>query len=150
MAKELITVPTIHQLSNRIKNGELSPSELGEVCLDKIKKFDPSVNAFITVLEDHARQEAANAEKQIKQGIYLGPLHGITFSIKDVIYAKGVRCTAGSKIMSDYISKINATAVVKMKKAGAILIGTNNTHEFACGITNVNPHYGSTRNPWNT
>ncbi|MDP9289678.1 MAG: amidase family protein, partial [Thermoproteota archaeon] len=149
-AKELTTVTTIQQLSNRIQNGELSPSELVGVCLDKIKKFDSSLNAFITVLEDHARQEAANAEKQIKQGIYLGPLHGIPFSIKDVIYAKGVRCTAGSKIMSDYISKIDATSVVKMKKAGAILIGTNNTHEFACGITNVNPHYGSSRNPWST
>src|SRR6266496_750503 len=150
MAKELTTVTTIQQLSNRIRNGELSPSELVGVCLDKIKKFDSSLNAFITVLEDQARQEAANAEKQIKQGIYLGPLHGIPFSIKDVIYAKRVRCTAGSKIMSDYISKIDATSVEKMKKAGAILIGTNNTHEFACGITNINPHYGSSKNPWNT
>ena len=149
-AKELTTVTTIQQLSSRIQNGELSPSELVGVYLDKIKKFDSSLNAFITVLEDHASQEAANAEKQIKQGIYLGPLHGIPFSIKDVIHAKGVRCTAGSKIMSDYISKIDATSVVKMKKAGSILIGTNNTHEFACGITNVNPHYGSSRNPWST
>jgi aspartyl-tRNA(Asn)/glutamyl-tRNA(Gln) amidotransferase subunit A len=77
-------------------------------------------------------------------------LHGIPFSIKDVICAEAVKCTAGSKIMSDYISKINATSVEKMKKAGAILIGTNNTHEFACGITNINPHYGSSKNPWNT
>jgi aspartyl-tRNA(Asn)/glutamyl-tRNA(Gln) amidotransferase subunit A len=136
-------------MSDRISRGDLSPSELVEACLDRIKKFNPSLNAFITILEENARQDAKVAEIQIKEGHYIGPLHGIPFSIKDVIYAEGVRCTAGSKIMSDYISKINATSVEKMKKAGAILIGTNNTHEFACGITNINPHYGSSKNPWN-
>jgi aspartyl-tRNA(Asn)/glutamyl-tRNA(Gln) amidotransferase subunit A len=150
MVKELITLTTIQKLSDRIKNGEVSPLELIEVCLERIKKFNPSLNSFITLVEDEARRDATTAEKQIKQGLYLGPLHGIPFSIKDVIYAEGVRCTAGSKIMADYVSKIDATPVAKMKKAGAILIGTNNTHEFACGITNVNPHYGSSRNPWNT
>jgi aspartyl-tRNA(Asn)/glutamyl-tRNA(Gln) amidotransferase subunit A len=126
------------------------PSELVEACLDRIKKFNPSLNGFITVLEENARQDAKVAERQIKEGHYIGPLHGIPFSIKDVICADGVKCTAGSKIMSDHISRINATSVEKMKKAGAILIGTNNTHEFACGVTNVNPHYGSSKNPWNS
>jgi aspartyl-tRNA(Asn)/glutamyl-tRNA(Gln) amidotransferase subunit A len=137
-------------MSDRIRQGDLSPSELVEACLERIKKFDSSLDAFITVLEERARQDAKVAERQIKEGHYIGPLHGIPFSIKDVIYAKGVKCTAGSKIMSDYISKVNATSVEKMERAGAILIGTNNTHEFACGITNVNPHYGSSKNPWNT
>ena len=137
-------------MSDRISHGDLSPSELVEACLERIKKFDLSLDAFITILEENARQYSKVAEKQIKEGHYIGPLHGIPFSIKDVIYAEGVKCTAGSKIMSNYISKINATSVKKMKKAGAILIGTNNTHEFACGITNVNPHYGSSKNPWNT
>ncbi|HEY6884395.1 MAG TPA: amidase [Nitrososphaeraceae archaeon] len=146
----LITATSIKTISDRIKNGDLSPLDLVESCLQRIKKFDPTLDAFITILEERARQDAKIAEKQIKQGLYIGPLHGIPFSIKDVIYAEGVKCTAGSKIMSDYISNINATCVSKMKKAGAILIGTNNTHEFACGITNVNPHYGSSKNPWNT
>jgi aspartyl-tRNA(Asn)/glutamyl-tRNA(Gln) amidotransferase subunit A len=137
-------------MSDRIRHGDLSPSELVEACLKRIKKFDSSLDAFITIVEENARQDATTAEKQIKEGHYIGPLHGIPFSIKDVIYAKAIKCTAGSKIMSDYVSKINATSVEKMKKAGAILIGTNNTHEFACGITNVNPHYGSSKNPWNT
>jgi aspartyl-tRNA(Asn)/glutamyl-tRNA(Gln) amidotransferase subunit A len=150
MTKDLITVTSIKHLSSRIKNGDLSPSELVEICLERIKKFYSSLNAFITLLEEDSRKNAVLAEKQIKEGLYLGPLHGVPFSIKDVIYAEGVRCTAGSKIMSNYVSKINATCVSKMKKAGAILIGTNNTHEFACGITNVNPHYGSSKNPWNT
>jgi aspartyl-tRNA(Asn)/glutamyl-tRNA(Gln) amidotransferase subunit A len=146
----LITATSIKTISNRIKDGDLYPSELVESCLERIKKFNPSLDAFITILEEQARQDAKVAERQIKEGYYIGPLHGIPFSIKDVIYAEGVKCTAGSKIMCDYISKIDATSVSKMKKAGAILIGTNNTHEFACGITNVNPHYGSSRNPWNT
>jgi aspartyl-tRNA(Asn)/glutamyl-tRNA(Gln) amidotransferase subunit A len=136
-------------MSERISQGDLSPSELVEACLDRIKKLDPSLNAFITILEENARQDAKVAERQIKEGHCRGPLHGIPFSVKDVIYAEGVKCTAGSKIMSDYVSKISATSVEKMKKAGAILIGTNNTHEFACGITNINPHFGSSKNPWN-
>src|SRR5919205_1491403 len=146
----LVTATSIKTISDRIKNGDLSPLNLVESCLERINKFNPSLDAFITILEERARIDAKMAEKQIKEGTYIGPLHGIPFSIKDVIYAEGVKCTAGSKIMSDYISKIDATSVSKMKKAGAILIGTNNTHEFACGITNVNPHYGSSKNPWNT
>lgn len=146
----LITLESIKTISDRIRDGDLSPLELVESCLERINKFDSSLDAFITILEERARIDAKIAEKQIKEGPYIGPLHGIPFSIKDVICAEGVKCTAGSKIMSDYISKIDATSVAKMKKAGAILIGTNNTHEFACGITNVNPHYGSSRNPWNT
>lgn len=150
MITGLIALTGIKTLSDRIRHGDLSPSELVEACLERIKKFDSSLNAFITILEENARQDAKAAEKQIKEGRYFGPLHGIPFSIKDVICAKGIKCTAGSKIMSDYVSRINATSVEKMKKAGAILIGTNNTHEFACGMTNVNPHYGSSKNPWNT
>src|SRR5690242_477476 len=106
-------------MSDRIRQGDLSPSELIEACLDRIKKFNPSLNAFITILEENARQDAKLAERQIKEGHYIGPLHGIPFSIKDVIYAEGVKCTAGSKIMSDYVSNISATSVEKMKKAGA-------------------------------
>jgi aspartyl-tRNA(Asn)/glutamyl-tRNA(Gln) amidotransferase subunit A len=149
MTKELVTIGNIKSLSDRIRDGDLSPLELVESCLERIKNFDASLDSFITVLEENACKDAIIAEKQIKQGMYFGPLHGIPFSIKDVIFAKGVRCTAGSKIMSDYVATIDATVVAKMKEAGAILIGTNNTHEFACGITNVNPHYGSSRNPWN-
>ena len=109
MAKELITLASIKTMSDMIRQGDLSPSELVEACLDRIKKFNPSLDAFITILEGNARQNAKVAERQIREGCYIGPLHSIPFSIKDVIYAEGVKCTAGSKIMSDYISKINAT-----------------------------------------
>ncbi len=145
----LIKPTSIQTLSTGIRNGELSPIDIVEACLERIKELNGPLDAFITVLETESRERAKKIEKEIKEGSYRGPLHGIPFAIKDVICAKGVRCTAGSKIMSDFVSEIDATSVSKMKNAGAILIGTNNTHEFACGITNVNPHFGSSKNPWN-
>jgi aspartyl-tRNA(Asn)/glutamyl-tRNA(Gln) amidotransferase subunit A len=142
---------SVKQLSAKIKRVEISPVDLVETCLDRIKKFNPILDAFITVIEeDDIYKDAQTAEKQIKQGTYFGPLHGIPFSIKDIFYAKNVRCTAGSKILSNYIPDFDATVVKKMKEAGAILIGTNNLNEFASGITGINPFYGNSKNPWNT
>ncbi|HET7644545.1 MAG TPA: amidase [Nitrososphaeraceae archaeon] len=140
---------SVKQLSEKIMIKDLSPVDLIEDCLERIKELNPKLNAFITVIEEgKIYKEAQIAEKEIKQGNYRGFLHGIPFSIKDIIYAKGVRFTAGSKILSNYISNVNATVVDKMKKAGAILIGTNNLNEFASGITGINPFYGSSKNPW--
>ncbi|HET6640975.1 MAG TPA: amidase, partial [Nitrososphaeraceae archaeon] len=73
---------------------------------------------------------------------------GIPVCLKDLIYMKGVRSTSGSKILSDFVPDYDSTVVKKLKDAGAIIVGMNNTHEFACGITNINPHYGSSKNPW--
>ena len=106
------------------------------------------LNAFITVLEDSARQDAKNADSIIKEGKYRGPLHGIPVSLKDLIYVKGARSTSGSKILSNFVPQYDSTVVKRLKEAGAIIVGMNNTHEFACGITNINPHYGSSKNPW--
>ena len=149
MVKESTSFASIKRLSETIKNRELSSVDLVEVCLKRIDKFNPSLNSFITVLNERAYEDAERIEKEIRQGIDRGPLHGIPFSIKDIIFAEGVRCTAGSKIMSNYIPKIDATIVARMRKAGAILLGTNNLNEFASGITGINPHYGSSKNPWN-
>jgi aspartyl-tRNA(Asn)/glutamyl-tRNA(Gln) amidotransferase subunit A len=141
---------SIEGLSKLISTQELSPVDLIEATLDQIKNLNPKLNAFITVLEDSARADAKNAELAIKQGKYRGPLHGIPISLKDLIYVRGVRSTSGSKILADYIPEYDSTVVKKLKAAGAIIIGMNNTHEFACGITNINPHYGSSKNPWDT
>ena len=142
---------SIKQLSERINTGDISPTDLIEVCLDRIKKFNPILNAFITVVEeDRLYDQSQIAEKEIKQGNYYSPLHGIPFSIKDIFCAKGIRCTVGSKILSNNISHADATAVKRIKEAGAILIGTNNLNEFASGITGINYFYGSSKNPWNS
>jgi aspartyl-tRNA(Asn)/glutamyl-tRNA(Gln) amidotransferase subunit A len=142
--------PTIEELSKLISSKDLSPVDLIEATIDQIKILNPELNAFITVLEDSARAEAKEAESQIIQGKYKGPLHGIPISLKDLIYVRGVRSTSGSKILSDYIPEYDSTVVRKLIDAGAIIIGMNNTHEFACGITNINPHYGASKNPWDS
>src|SRR5215207_936335 len=140
---------SLKQLSEKIKEGDVSPVDLVGACLDKIKILNPILNAFITVIEEEELYKQAQiAEKEIKQGNYLSPLHGIPFSIKDIFYAKGIRCTAGSKILSNNTPNIDSTAVKRMKKAGGILIGTNNLNEFASGITGINPFYVSSKNPW--
>jgi aspartyl-tRNA(Asn)/glutamyl-tRNA(Gln) amidotransferase subunit A len=140
---------SLKQLSEKIESGDVSPVDLVEICLDRIKILNPILNAFITVInEEELYRQAQIAEKEIKRGNYRSPLHGIPFSIKDIFYAKSVRCTAGSKILANYVSNRDATAIKRMKKAGAILIGTNNLNEFASGITGINPFYGSSKNPW--
>jgi aspartyl-tRNA(Asn)/glutamyl-tRNA(Gln) amidotransferase subunit A len=142
---------SIKLLSEKIKTGQLSPTELVETSLDRIKKLNPIHNSFITIIgEDELYQQAQTAEREISLGQYRGPLHGIPFSIKDIIYVSGIRCTAGSKILADYIPKSTATVVQRIKRAGGILIGTNNLNEFASGITGINPFYGTTKNPWDT
>lgn len=141
---------SIQQLSERIKSGEISPTDLIEESLDRIKKLNPILNSFITVIEKESLYDQSQiAEKEIKQGRYRSLLHGIPFSIKDIFYAKGIRCTIGSKIFYNYFPRVDATVVKRMKKAGAILIGTNNLNEFASGITGTNYFYGSCKNPWN-
>lgn len=139
---------TIKDLSKLISSREISCLEVIDATIERIEKLNPKLNAFITVLDQSARKEAKHADSLIKQGKYLGPLHGIPISFKDLIYVKGVKSTSGSKILADFIPNYDSTVTGKLRRAGAIIVGTNNTHEFACGITNINPHYGSSKNPW--
>jgi len=139
---------SIESLSQRISSGEISPVELVEASLSRIKELNQDYNAFITVTENSAIQEAKQAAREISEKKYRGPLHGIPFGLKDLIYVKGVKSTSGSKILSDFVPDYDSTVVKKLREAGAIIVGMNNTHEFACGLTNVNPHYGYSKNPW--
>jgi aspartyl-tRNA(Asn)/glutamyl-tRNA(Gln) amidotransferase subunit A len=139
---------TIKHLSKLIASREISCLEVVDATIERIEKLNPKLNAFITVLGESARREAKHADSLIKQGKYLGPLHGIPISFKDLIYIKGVRSTSGSKILADFVPDYDSTVTRKLRRAGAIIVGTNNTHEFACGITNINPHYGPSKNPW--
>lgn len=142
---------SIKHISERIITGKTSPTELVKVSLERIKKLNSNLNAFITIIgEDELYKQAQIAENEIRIGKYRGPLHGIPFSIKDIIYVSGIRCTAGSKILHDFVPKPTATVVARLKRAGAILIGTNNLNEFASGITGINPFYGISKNPWDT
>ena len=135
-------------LSQELKNGNLKPTELVEYYLLAIEKLNPKLNSFITILNEQSLQEAKKLESELKTGIYRGPLHGIPFSIKDIIAVKNVRLTAGSKLFLNHISGFDSTVIKRMKKAGSILIGTNNLNEFAAGITGKNNLFGDSKNPY--
>ncbi len=92
--------------------------------------------------------QAEESESRYEKGSPLSPLDGIPIAVKDLIYIKGVRCTAGSKILSSNIAPYDSPVTRRLRAAGAVLIGTTNMHEFAAGVTSENPHFGPVRNPW--
>jgi aspartyl-tRNA(Asn)/glutamyl-tRNA(Gln) amidotransferase subunit A len=141
---------SLTEVSILISNMEVSPVELVDACLEQIDGVDRSLHAYISVYEEEARQVAKAAETMMMAGYALGPLHGIPIALKDNIGLKGLKTTAGSKILADWLPDQDATVAAKLKGAGAVIIGKTNLHEFAWGGTSNNPHYGTVRNPWNT
>ncbi len=139
---------TIAAVSVRIRSGEISPVELTTLYFGRIKRLNPILKAYMTLTEKQALADAKTAESEIKSGKLRGPLHGIPFSIKDNLATRGVRTTAGSKILSEWKPDFDATVVARLKKAGAVILGKTNMHEFASGGTTINPFYGTTCNPW--
>lgn len=139
---------TIVEVGERLNRKELSPVELVKHLLSRIELIDEKINSYITVMQESAIESAKQAEMELFQGNIRGPLHGIPIALKDLLYTEGVRTTAGSKLLEDFIPSYNATVVEKLQKAGAIIVGKLNMHEFAFGKTNENPHYGNVRNPW--
>ena len=148
MTQEQLAGLTISNISARIKKREISPVDLTKLFLERIEKLNPVLNAYVTLTSDQALADAKKAEKEILKRKYRGPLHGIPISIKDNIATKGVRTTAGSKILAEWVPDFDATVVTRLKEAGAILLGKTNMHEWASGGTTINPFYGTTLNPW--
>jgi Asp-tRNA(Asn)/Glu-tRNA(Gln) amidotransferase A subunit family amidase len=142
-------LPTIAETAERIRRRQLSPVEVLKECLDTIERLNPVLNAFITVTVESARQEANRAEKEIAQGNWRGPLHGIPVGLKDLIDTAGVRTTAASAAFNDRIPAEDAEVVKKLKAAGAVLIGKQNLHEFAYGGSSLISHFGAVRNAVN-
>ena len=112
---------------------------LTQACYRQIERLEPKINAFITVIPPSTSSALAQ-----------GKLAGIPIAVKDLYETSGVRTTAGSLFFKDYVPDQDAVVVSKLKAAGADIIGKTSTHEIALGVTNINPHYGSPRNPWNT
>src|SRR3990167_720989 len=132
-----------------IRSKAISPVEVTDAALARIEQLNPRLNALWTVTAELAREQARAAETEIAKGEYRGPLHGVPVALKDLFYTRGIRTTAGSKIMADFVPDADATVVEKLRAAGAVLVGKTALHEFAYGMTNDNPHFGPTRNPWN-
>lgn len=141
---------TLTEAAQRVADREVSPVELVEADLERIGQVDDRLKTFISVYADQAREVAKACEQLITAGHRLGPLHGIPLGLKDQIGLGGLRSTAGSKVLDDWVPDADATVAAKLKGAGAIIVGKTNQHEFAWGGTSDNPHYGAVRNPWNT
>jgi len=140
----------ILQLSQLIRNREVSPVEVVQQLLDRIDEVDPLLNSYITINRESVLDDAKRKEKDIQSGNYRGRLHGIPIGIKDNIYTKQLKTTMGSQIFKNFIPKEDAFVVKTLKKSGAIIIGKHNTHQFAYGPTGDRSHVGPVRNPHNT
>jgi aspartyl-tRNA(Asn)/glutamyl-tRNA(Gln) amidotransferase subunit A len=145
---------SIEEVGKLFRKRKLSPVELTKLMLARIERLNPKLNAYLTVSAQIALAQAKKAETELfaprgrKGHRDRGPLHGIPISLKDNIYTRGIRTTAGSKILRDFIPDADAGVFAQLKNAGAILLGKTNMHEFAYGVTSNNPHYGPVHNPW--
>jgi aspartyl-tRNA(Asn)/glutamyl-tRNA(Gln) amidotransferase subunit A len=148
MSSDQLVLLTIREAATLLQKREISPVELIEATLARIDRLQPTLNAFITVMHGAARRDARRAEAEIARGRYRGPLHGIPVSLKDLYCTRGVRTTAGSRVLADFVPTRDSTVTAKLRRAGAIIVGKNNLHEFAPGSTNDNAHWGTCRNPW--
>ncbi len=139
---------TIQEAGAALRAKKITSVELTNQSLQRIAESNPKLNAFITVLADQARAQAAALDTELAQGHDRGPLHGIPIAHKDLVMTRGIRTTAGSKIFSDFIPTEDAEVATKLTAAGAVTIGKTGLHELAYGITSTNPHFGAIHNPW--
>ena len=140
---------TLVSVRDRLERGELSSEELVRAQIDRAEKLD-ALNAFITLLPERAIEAARRSDEERARGELRGPLHGIPITVKDLVHSRGVRTTSGSKIFADLVPEADVPCLRSLLDAGAVLMGKTNLHELAYGVTNVNPHYGAARNPWDT
>ncbi len=139
---------TLASAARRLSARELSASELLEACLQRIEETEPRLHAFLTVSEDEARRQAAAADERFARGEPLSPLDGIPIALKDVFLTRGVRTTAASRILENFVPPYDGTAVARLRSRGAVLIGKTNCDEFAMGSSTENSAFGPSFNPW--
>ncbi len=136
------------ELGGLIQQKQVSPVEVVEAHLQRIEALEPKLNSFITLLPDEARAAARRAEKEVQEGTYRGPLHGIPLGLKDVYHTRGIPTTFGSQVFDSYKPREDSTTVAKLSEAGAITLGKLNLHTLEFGSTGENDYYGDMHNPW--
>jgi aspartyl-tRNA(Asn)/glutamyl-tRNA(Gln) amidotransferase subunit A len=136
------------QAAEQIRTRRISPVELARECLARIERLNPTLNAFITVTADLALEQARQAETEIIAGNYRGPLHGIPIGLKDLFDTAGVRTTAASNQFRERVPAEDAELVRQLKRAGAVIVGKLNLHEFAFGGSGIVSAFGPVKNPW--
>ncbi len=146
---EICSMP-VHILSDKIKNRELSSVEITRAVIDRIKKIDPKIQSYITVVEDEALKKSREIQNDIDAGKFLSPIGGIPVAVKDNICTRGIPTTCASKMLSNFIPPYDATVIKKLKEQKAIIAGKLNMDEFAMGGSTENSFFKKTKNPWNT
>lgn len=134
---------TLADAADRIRTGQLSPVTLVNSCLEHLDRLEPDLRAWATVDHKGASDAAKRCETEINNGRYRGPLHGIPLGLKDIFFTAEVKTSMGSPIYADYVPEYDATAVQRLKEAGAVILGKAHTTEFAALAPSP------TRNPWN-
>jgi amidase len=145
--KEIVNLTAV-ELSSKIKNRELTATEVMESHLKQIENVNPLVNAIVTLHADEGMQQAKLADDSIAKNKETGVLHGLPTAHKDLVPVKGMRTTYGSPLFSDFVPDYSALIVDRMQKAGAITIGKTNTPEFGAGSQTFNEVFGETVNPY--
>lgn len=143
-----ITSLTIKEASILLKKKQLKAKELVEAYLERLFKLNPRLNSFITISDKSAVKKAEHVDRLLADGQEIGSLAGIPFGIKDLFSTKGVRTTAGSKVLENYIPVFDATVVSRLKEEGAVVIGKTNQDAWAHGSSGENSDFGPTKNPY--
>lgn len=138
--------PNLTKLVEMIKARKVSPVEVAQKCLERIQRLNPGLNAVVTVAPD-VMERALAAEQALLRREWFGPLHGVPVTIKDTIETAGLRTTSSSVVRADYVPSVDAPAVARLKKAGAIILGKTNAAEMAMDYTADNPVFGRTNHP---
>ena len=144
-----LTKITLKEAAQALKDKKVSSKELTSLAFAQVEKLEPRLGAFLTLTKEIAEKQAERIDKFVANNQEIALLAGIPMAIKDVIVTKGIRTTAGSKILSDFIPPYSATVYEKLDNAGAVLIGKTNLDEFAMGASTENSAYKLTKNPWN-
>src|SRR5581483_396831 len=140
---------TVKQCSQAICQRDVSSVEVVKVLLDRITRFNPRLNAIVTLDGENALARAEEADAALSRGNSWGPLHGIPITIKDSLTTAGLRTTSGHPDLSNYIPTRDATVVARLRAAGAIILGKTNLPTLARDVQTDNPVFGRTNNPWN-
>ncbi|MGI8588363.1 MAG: Asp-tRNA(Asn)/Glu-tRNA(Gln) amidotransferase subunit GatA [Chloroflexia bacterium] len=140
----------LHEVRALLDQRAVSSIELTDACLDRISALDGEIRAFLTLNAEQAHEQARASDKRRAHGETIGPLDGIPMSLKDMLITGGIRTTAGSRILENYVPPADGTVAARLKEAGAVLLGKLNQDEFAMGSSTENSAFGPTHNPWDT